>query len=585
MQNSFTELPALHKSIKYCDHLVSEYLLFRGFKNAIQCLENDKNNTKTHEFKVKKLVDEMFCLISDYEAKALSRLWDYFDKIFFKHLDNKISVMTIKIINSLKKYYIVNCISHQKFDKVKEFFEIFADTMTKTPEMLPWFSILYIENPEKDPRFSAYFSLKWVETLKESTSNFFNSLFENIPRPRLLNFYSEYMEKQALENLIMTFEQKNEATRNQISFLEQEIHNLKEKAESLRISNQPIKTTENIIEKKSQEIKIIEQTKEIEISQEKEIPKSNDTFDIIERIEYIHSGSILSCRISENTQHFASGSSDGTVKIWKNKSKTRKFKVDSPVRSLEWSQNGNFLFCGTSNHKIQVWNREKNSILFSFDKLPFPKVSAMRIHPSQQIVFASTLSNTNKSGSLDSIILKDGTKKNFVIQAENTGINSFDLNHNGSLIVTGGYDGVIRVFDMNQKEIMEWKAHQKEITSVKITLDETGVLSVGVDGKMFLWSLINQKQYLQEFQLPNLDFDQLSKKPSIEIATENNFFLNLESEEIQIYNINKSQPTQILTYPYTISCMDLSLVNRFAIFGTDKGKTILNNFSINSKEK
>lgn len=58
------------------------------------------------------------------------------------------------------------------------------------------------------------------------------------------------------------------------------------------------------------------------------------------------------------------------------------------------------------------------------------------------------------------------------------------FNHNGSLLVTGGIDGVVRVFDMstNYSSIMKWKMDDSDLSCVRFSRDETAVYTVSATG-------------------------------------------------------------------------------------------------------
>ena len=66
-----------------------------------------------------------------------------------------------------------------------------------------------------------------------------------------------------------------------------------------------------------------------------------------------------------------------------------------------------------------------------------------------------------------------------------TTINALALNHNGSMMVAAGADGMIRLYDMTSfKSIMGWKAHAGEVAGVRFSVDETSIYSVGGDSKV-----------------------------------------------------------------------------------------------------
>jgi WD40 repeat protein len=78
-----------------------------------------------------------------------------------------------------------------------------------------------------------------------------------------------------------------------------------------------------------------------------------------------------------------------------------------------------------------------------------------------------------------------------------TTINALALNHNGTMMVAAGADGMIRLYDMTSfKSIMGWKAHAGEVAGVRFSVDETSIYSVGADSKVNLDNLYGVKSLI-----------------------------------------------------------------------------------------
>jgi WD40 repeat protein len=105
------------------------------------------------------------------------------------------------------------------------------------------------------------------------------------------------------------------------------------------------------------------------------------------------------------------------------------------------------------------------------------------------------------------------------ISTECTQINSLSLNHNGNMLVTGGADGVVRVWDTRASAAMAgWLAHPHALAStpsspggsrggggvacVRLCADETTLLSVGCDGAVVEWSLHRMGNVLRRVAQP-----------------------------------------------------------------------------------
>lgn len=76
-------------------------------------------------------------------------------------------------------------------------------------------------------------------------------------------------------------------------------------------------------------------------------------------------------------------------------------------------------------------------------------------------------------------------------------ITSLCFNHNGKILAASATDGMIHMFDMSAGlQITGWPAHDSAISSVLFGPDETSIFSLGIDGKVFEWSLQNQGKVL-----------------------------------------------------------------------------------------
>lgn len=92
----------------------------------------------------------------------------------------------------------------------------------------------------------------------------------------------------------------------------------------------------------------------------------------------------------------------------------------------------------------------------------------------------------------------------FPIDASRTQVNSVVFNHNGNMLVTGGADGFVRVFDMaSSSPLMGWPAHDGQVSCVRFSGDETTIVSCGVDGWVVEWSLHRIGKRLRSYRLPD----------------------------------------------------------------------------------
>jgi WD40 repeat protein len=89
-------------------------------------------------------------------------------------------------------------------------------------------------------------------------------------------------------------------------------------------------------------------------------------------------------------------------------------------------------------------------------------------------------------------------------------VRSVVFNHNGSLLLCGTADGMIRLFGMetcplrgfaspvhaaadmsSYTALMGWRAHEGAVLAVRFSADETSFFSLGADAKLLQWNVHN----------------------------------------------------------------------------------------------
>ena len=170
------------------------------------------------------------------------------------------------------------------------------------------------------------------------------------------------------------------------------------------------------------------------------------------------------------------------------------------------------LVFGTSTCEVKIWDVLGQSTMAEFRTDPlFPVVQCVRFHkvfPNQMITSSSNAFTYDNTNSVDLNKTLDGKLQIWDINRRKqltllpigrtpAAINTIDFNEDGNLMVTGGSDGMIRVYDLKTAMLVQrWHAHDGHVRSVvfsraKNREERDGVLSAGSDGRMMEWSLRN----------------------------------------------------------------------------------------------
>jgi WD repeat-containing protein 91 len=92
-----------------------------------------------HFTQVDKIIEQMFFFINNYDINNLLELWNYLDFVFFSKMGQDFSSTIKKLEVSLKRYYLIYATNSGRYDKVKEFFDLLANDLSKDPDWRPWF--------------------------------------------------------------------------------------------------------------------------------------------------------------------------------------------------------------------------------------------------------------------------------------------------------------------------------------------------------------------------------------------------------------------------------------------------------------
>lgn len=272
-----------------------------------------------------------------------------------------------------------------------------------------------------------------------------------------------------------------------------------------------------------------------------------------------HTGSVTCCRFSGDGRRVASGGTDGTLRVWNISddflaacpsasqgdltrhesqevlSKHRLVSTDSScsllgtefcrseVGALEWDGlSDDILLYGTHNSKIKLWSAKQKKVLRTtvVSRDPAGCITSLACSPNRPVFVAALSSRSGENdydetgqpaagkvtGRLMAINLQTGKHmQNFDLGGKRgLEITSTVFNHNGNMVLTSATDGVVRIFETSSnKPIMAWPAHMsKRMASVRFSGHETTVLSCGLDGNIYEWSLHKIGKLIRTYKIP-----------------------------------------------------------------------------------
>lgn len=218
-----------------------------------------------------------------------------------------------------------------------------------------------------------------------------------------------------------------------------------------------------------------------------------------------HRSAISYARFSVMGQYVASVDVDGIVKIWSWSPQPvtcATVMSKSAFLSLEWaSKQDRWLLLGNRSGNIRLFDvKEMKSFYEATSDSSYPRIVSLSSNQSNGTFVCSATVNRARSASGSDLQTSTNARvgklslwdlrsmnqlKHLEVQPGPVTINCCSFNHNGHLLLTGGVDGTIRLFDMQQhKVISQWEAHSGEVQTLQFSSDETNCYSIGTDGKV-----------------------------------------------------------------------------------------------------
>jgi len=194
--------------------------------------------------------------------------------------------------------------------------------------------------------------------------------------------------------------------------------------------------------------------------------------------------------ISDNGTRIASGSYDGTVKVWEMPSGKELFSVkgDSNIWSVAFNRDGTQIISGTSSGTVYIWDAAHGHVLRTIGKRGTAIYADFGNNDVRIVRFGS-----------HSLTLWNATDEHelFALGGHRDFVECVAFDSSGARIVTGSSDRTVRVWDAaSGQELLTLKAHDTPVESVAISRDGTKIAS-GSYGTIKIWDGAPRKRPIE----------------------------------------------------------------------------------------
>ena len=540
-------------ALPYVDDLVKEYLLFRGFTGALAALEAELASDKAGVFEVDRVVALVLGpggLVRGLECRRLLAFWRFLSERVFSVVGSELQERAREMERAVKRRYLVHAAGEGRRDKVAEFFEREGPGLRQAgDDWHVWFGLQYAEDPASHPAFRAFFAAAWSSALLVNFRNFLSAVFAQLPLPAILKFNAERLRREELELDIETL--RAEKMYLEAALEEQRARRRAEAAggggpgggpeeraaSSRREANgrpatpeapeapepppEPLKFSEEVVP--DHDVNKVKGRSREGIADATAGGLAGDfrteTIDVFPGHRNTGTG-VTCCTFSPDGMNAASASSDGMVAVWTppHSQHTHRNATLQHTRSahtsyatcIEW---GKVLAYGTQDGRVKGWNADYKAYAFDIAAGGGGSRAILDIacSPTSELLAVGAQQSALPDEAQDALTLWDLTTLQKTLDLP-TGINakgngtesttSIMFNHNGRMLLMGGSQGTIKLFDMSSHgvEIMAWKAGEG-ISAACFSPNRRSIWTLTTEGCLDCWSLEKPGEFVETIDL------------------------------------------------------------------------------------
>ncbi|MCL2211012.1 MAG: caspase family protein [Treponema sp.] len=206
-----------------------------------------------------------------------------------------------------------------------------------------------------------------------------------------------------------------------------------------------------------------------------------------------HTGGINKVALSPDGKTIASGSYEGTIKIWDiiTGREIRTFYGHlNNINDLTFSSNGKQIISGSSDNTIKIWDVYTENEIRTLPCNPY-SVACVAINSNGNRIVSGINGHDNYS-SVGLIKIWDAITGREIntLSGYSSGVFSLAISPDDRHILFNSYDGKIKILDIaTGREIRTFSGHSEAVSSVAYSSDGRWIVSSSLDKKLKLWDV------------------------------------------------------------------------------------------------
>ena len=197
-----------------------------------------------------------------------------------------------------------------------------------------------------------------------------------------------------------------------------------------------------------------------------------------------HGAAVLSVSFSPDGTSLASGSWDGTVRLWDMATRENVATLDAhtgEVSAVSFSPDGTLLASGSHDRTIRLWDVVTRQNIATLDAHT-GEVSSVSFSPDGTSLASGSWDGTVKLWDV-------ATRENIITLPHGAEVLSVSFSPDGTILASGSWDGTVRLWDMATRENITTLRHGAWVLSVSFSTNGEILASGSWDGTVKLWDV------------------------------------------------------------------------------------------------